>query len=172
MAILKDSGERREFDSGAVRDMSIGKGRMDLLPLHETFQFLRGCDIHDKVIWQMMAFVDGRAKDMIPALVAFVEDTGVDPYEALLNISIHFEDGALKYDDNNWKKGIPVNVYVDSALRHYVKHKMGMRDEPHDRAFMWNVLCGTWTINNMPELNPYKELREYPQNPELMEVRE
>ncbi len=172
MAVLKDSGERREFDSGAVRDMSIGKGRMDLLPLDETFQFLIGCGIHDKVIEQMAAFVDGRARDMIPALVAFVEDTGLDPYEILLNISIHFEDGASKYDANNWKRGIPVNVYVDSALRHYVKYKMGMCDEPHYRAFMWNVLCGTWTIYNMPELNPYKELREYPQNPELMEARE
>ena len=30
---LKDSGARREFDTGAVRDISIGKGRCDLLPL-------------------------------------------------------------------------------------------------------------------------------------------
>lgn len=29
---IKDSGERREFNTGAVRDMSEGKGRMDLLP--------------------------------------------------------------------------------------------------------------------------------------------
>ena len=29
---IKDSGERREFSTGAVRDMSEGKGRMDLLP--------------------------------------------------------------------------------------------------------------------------------------------
>lgn len=29
---VKDSGDRREFDSGAVRDMAEGKGRCDLLP--------------------------------------------------------------------------------------------------------------------------------------------
>lgn len=29
---LKDSGDRRIFDSGAVRDMETGKGRCDLLP--------------------------------------------------------------------------------------------------------------------------------------------
>ena len=29
---IKDSGNRREFDTGAVRDMSEGKGRCDLLP--------------------------------------------------------------------------------------------------------------------------------------------
>jgi hypothetical protein len=31
MATIKDSGERTEFASGAVRDMHEGKGRMDLL---------------------------------------------------------------------------------------------------------------------------------------------
>lgn len=32
MAELKDSGNRREFETGAVRDMQEGKGRMDLVP--------------------------------------------------------------------------------------------------------------------------------------------
>lgn len=32
MAELKDSGERRVFQSGAVRDIEEGKGRCDLLP--------------------------------------------------------------------------------------------------------------------------------------------
>ena len=31
--MIKDSGERTKFDSGAVRDMHGGKGRCDLLPL-------------------------------------------------------------------------------------------------------------------------------------------
>lgn len=30
--ILHDSGERREFETGAARDMEAGKGRFDLLP--------------------------------------------------------------------------------------------------------------------------------------------
>lgn len=29
---IKDSGQRREFSTGAKRDMAEGKGRMDLLP--------------------------------------------------------------------------------------------------------------------------------------------
>lgn len=32
MQMIKDSGQRTEFISGAVRDMHDGKGRMDLLP--------------------------------------------------------------------------------------------------------------------------------------------
>lgn len=30
--MIQDSGNRREFDSGAVRDMAEGRGRCDLLP--------------------------------------------------------------------------------------------------------------------------------------------
>lgn len=33
MAEILDSGTRREFDTGAVRDMAEGKGRCDLMPL-------------------------------------------------------------------------------------------------------------------------------------------
>jgi len=33
VVILPDSGERTEFESGAVRDIQAGKGRCDLLPL-------------------------------------------------------------------------------------------------------------------------------------------
>ena len=32
MKKLADSGDRREFETGAVRDMAEGKGRCDLLP--------------------------------------------------------------------------------------------------------------------------------------------
>ena len=31
--MIADSGERREFETGAVRDMAEGKGRCDLMPL-------------------------------------------------------------------------------------------------------------------------------------------
>lgn len=30
--LIKDSGQRRDFGTGAVRDMAVGKGRFDLLP--------------------------------------------------------------------------------------------------------------------------------------------
>ena len=34
MSEIKDSGDRKEFSTGAVRDMHEGKGRCDLLPLN------------------------------------------------------------------------------------------------------------------------------------------
>lgn len=42
--MIKDSGERTEFGTGAVRDMHSGKGRMDLLPWEALI-------LLDKVHW-------------------------------------------------------------------------------------------------------------------------
>lgn len=41
---IKDSGERTEFSTGAVRDMHAGKGRFDLLPWHAIHDFAKHCE--------------------------------------------------------------------------------------------------------------------------------
>ena len=41
---IKDSGNRSEFPTGAVRDLSHGKGRMDLLPWHGVMEVSRHCE--------------------------------------------------------------------------------------------------------------------------------
>lgn len=42
--VIKDSGERREFETGAVRDMASGKGRMDLLPWAAIIEVAKHCE--------------------------------------------------------------------------------------------------------------------------------
>lgn len=42
--VIKDSGERTEFSTGAVRDMHAGKGRMDLLPWHAIIEVSKHCE--------------------------------------------------------------------------------------------------------------------------------
>jgi hypothetical protein len=42
--IIKDSGERRQFDTGAVRDIQVGKGRMDLLPWSAIMEVSKHCE--------------------------------------------------------------------------------------------------------------------------------
>jgi hypothetical protein len=39
--VLKDSGERRQFGTGAVRDRARGKGRFDLIPSQMMFRLAR-----------------------------------------------------------------------------------------------------------------------------------
>lgn len=42
--MIKDSGDRTEFSTGAVRDMHDGKGRMDLLPWAAIIEVSRHCE--------------------------------------------------------------------------------------------------------------------------------
>lgn len=137
---IKDSGNRRKFDSGAVRDIQEGKGRCDLMPLDVIAKILR-----DPII----AFIDDfmQSDDVLllyRVIRYFMEQVYPDKATALLELSIHFEEGAKKYGDNNWQKGIPVSCYIDSAVRHYLKYCRGDNDERHDRAFMWNIVCCIW----------------------------
>lgn len=41
---IKDSGDRTQFESGAVRDMHEGKGRMDLLPWAAIMEVSKHCE--------------------------------------------------------------------------------------------------------------------------------
>lgn len=41
---IKDSGNRREFSTGAMRDMAEGKGRMDLLPWAAILEVSKHCE--------------------------------------------------------------------------------------------------------------------------------
>ena len=42
--MIKDSGERTEFVTGAVRDMHSGKGRFDLLPWYAKHDVAKHCE--------------------------------------------------------------------------------------------------------------------------------
>ena len=102
---LKDSGERRQFDTGAVRDRAAGKGRYDLLST-----------------------------------------------QALMRLARHYEAGAIKYEDRNWEKGMPISVYVDAAMRHLVKYIAGWNDEDHLAAVLWNISAIMFMEDEMPHL--------------------
>ena len=102
---IKDSGTRRTFDSGAVRDMAEGKG------------------------------------DMVSV-----------PWESILRLSKHYEAGAKKYVRWNFRKGIPVSSFIDSALRHLAKYQCGEDDEDHLSAAAFNILGAMLMENTMPEM--------------------
>ena len=63
------------------------------------------------------------------------------PPRALKRIAKHFENGAIKYGDRNWEKGMPFTRYIDSALRHLFAILEGKNDEDHKSAVAWNMLC-------------------------------
>lgn len=157
--MIKDSGNRREFDTGAVRDIQEGKGRCDLLPLAVISGIYNrfGYEVEARILYTIAEFKrTGDFKFLVRALSSFVTTYYNTDWETLfLEVSIHFEEGAKKYGVDNWKKGIPTRCYIDSAVRHFLKFNRGDEDEPHGRAFAWNILCCIWTCINKPELNDY-----------------
>lgn len=149
--MIKDSGTRREFDSGAVRDIQEGKGRCDLMPLDAVAAYMV-----NSIILRISYFQEtGLHTHLYDALENFRIAVGLDYPTLFLEVSKHFEEGALKYGEYNWQKGIPTHCYIDSAVRHYFKYLRGDKDEPHDRAFVWNILCCIWTCQHKPEFNDY-----------------
>ena len=153
---IKDSGARREFESGAVRDIDEMKGRCDLLPLDEV-EILLGMDFgqHEDVNPGVLGYINsflrgGSISALFCAIAEFAFECGWDLPTAVLEVSIHYKNGAEKYLPRNWEKGIPVHCYIDSAVRHYLKWKRGDNDEPHNRAVIWNLISCIWTIRNCP----------------------
>jgi hypothetical protein len=144
--MITDSGCRRSFDTGAVRDIQEGKGRPSLMPLEVVYKMTSG----DDVMFCLGYFRDTKnTAHLYNALYNFAEKAYNCSYETmLLEVSKHFEEGALKYGENNWQKGIPVDCYMDSAIRHYLKWRRGDKDEPHDRAFVWNLMCCIWEVDH------------------------
>ena len=148
MADIKDSGNRREFESGAVRDMADGKGRCDLLPLEQVSALLD----FNTVIYNIYQYQQTKDIDYIAdAIKDFCLMRGWTMPYAILQLSIHFQNGCKKYGERNWEQGIPENCYIDSAVRHLLKYLDGMTDEPHDRAVLWNLICLWWTRENITE---------------------
>lgn len=159
--VIKDSGERRKFGSGAVRDIQEGKGRCDLLPLGVVSEALRipGSRMNEPVLAYLAEFVYTKDCERIyEALRMFCKTEYKTLPNMLLEVSKHYEDGALKYGEHNWEKGIPTHCYLDSGVRHYLKYLRGDDDEPHNRAFVWNMLGLAWTMENKPELDDIKSM--------------
>ena len=157
---ILDSGDRTEFETGAVRDMREEKGRCDLMPLDVVGGFYEHlCET------KHTEHIDGVSHSAARVFVcmSYFQNTGevFYLYDALqfsktyeewetmfLEVAKHFEEGCKKYGEDNWRKGIPVKCYIDSATRHYLKFLRGDKDEPHDRAFVWNILCCIWTVKH------------------------
>lgn len=86
------------------------------------------------------------------AVQCFCKDEGISIVDMMLEVSLHYRDGAEKYGEDNWKNGLPVKSYLSSAIRHLLKHIDGYKDEEHHRGFVWNIMSALWTITNKPEL--------------------
>ena len=165
---IKDSGNRTKFGTGAVRDIQQGKGRFDLMPLDimsEVFAVEFADEFHKSSIADVLKSIaffqrTGNKRWLCIAIVHYSLAVHVDLPKLMLDVARHFENGALKYGERNWQKGIPISRYVDSALRHLMKDLAGETDEDHAAAFIWNCMCAAWTMEHLPEMDDYTPARK------------
>ena len=116
--------------------------------------------LNDVILEYINAYiVQGNLDRLKVVLEEFAEVYGGSYETMLLEVSKHYEEGAKKYSERNWEKGIPLHCFIDSAVRHYLKFRRGDKDEPHDIAFVWNILGAMWTHKNKPEMIdlPFKD---------------
>jgi hypothetical protein len=166
---IKVDGEYHEFEGGGIRYTKTGKGRFDLIPF----------EVLDKVIDKINDYIkttDCREFSNVDTLLSFCNrdfhltifgivcehyrvktcDGLVNAREfsegfsqMLLDLAIHFEKGAAKYGENNWKKGIPSSSFEDSGFRHLCQWMSGKTDEPHHISAIWNMICWYWVNDNL-----------------------
>jgi hypothetical protein len=75
------------------------------------------------------------------------------PQEELKRVAQRYLDGAEKYGECNWMKGMPLSVYYDCAQRHLEAWWNGKSGEDHAAAVVWNLLCAMWTESNATKLD-------------------
>lgn len=77
------------------------------------------------------------------------------PYEAMEALAKWYEEGAKKYDDRNWEKGISVKDCINRMIRHALKAGSGWTDEDHLAAVMWNAAAAITMMQRKPECNDH-----------------
>lgn len=153
---ILDSGERIEFSTGAKRSPKEGKGRFDYMPIDcmsELFGYFGYVHL-STILQEINEFcIDKNTDHILKVLFVFIRNCiHKSIADAMLEVALHYEQGALVYGPNNWKKGINLHSYIDSGIRHLMQWAAGSTTEPHHRAFIWNMLCAMWTVKHMPEL--------------------
>ena len=168
---IKMDGEYRQFEGGGIRYTKTGKGRFDLIPsiaLIRVMDKLRDFEVEPFAecnVSDMVTAVANRNFEVAILLIAYAkyvttEEVGsayknypainqpiVYAYlwraviQMLKDLAIHFEKGADKYGENNWRKGIPQNSFEDSGFRHFCQWLNDETDEPHHISAIWNFMC-------------------------------
>lgn len=80
--VVKDSGERAEFDTGAVRDTAAGKGRFDLIPWNTIWALAKlyeaGCQKYGDRNWEkgipLSCFFDSGMRHSIEEFLGYTDE--------------------------------------------------------------------------------------------------
>lgn len=66
---------------------------------------------------------------------------GLVSIPALTRLAWHYTNGAKKYGENNWTKGMPYSRFFESTFRHLAAWATGDESEDHLAAVAWNAFA-------------------------------
>jgi hypothetical protein len=84
------------------------------------------------------------------------------PSYPIKRLAQHYENGARKYADRNWEKGMKLSRFMDSTERHLNSFKEGERAEDHLAAILWNIAGYIWTEREIREGRLPRDLYNVP----------
>jgi len=82
------------------------------------------------------------------------------PQPELKRVMRRYLEGAEKYGENNWMKGMPLSVYFDCAHRHLERWWRGEDDEDHAAAVVWNMLCAMYTERKAHDVDAFPKEKQ------------
>lgn len=157
---VKDTGNRTKLSTGSHKDMAKGRGRYDLLPLR-TLSTVYNSIFPDSASYfldliheAMITSNNGKKLDSLhAALQHFILDFLQQPFPKVVQeLAVLYEAGAEKYAERDWEKGRPMEIFINSTLRHFFQYLNKETDENHGIAVVWNLISCIDTIRRMPSL--------------------
>ena len=75
------------------------------------------------------------------------------PHEGIKDVAETCREGALRYSDFNWEKGMPAHDLINHAIRHVYAYLSGDRSEDHLPHAAWGLLAAIHSEQLWPHLN-------------------
>ena len=139
---IKDSGERRIFDTGAQRDRAFGKGLPALIsPVFVKDYIASLGENHTAEIEALKQAYEILETGDWTKSISVIHSLEPRIELMLWRLSFQLEKGAAKYSARNWEKGMPMEEYCNSLIRHILALIEGKTDEPHLDAALFNAMA-------------------------------
>lgn len=149
MSTVKDSGDRREFGTGAVRDMQEGKGRCDLLPAAALLRLARhfeaGAKKYGDNNWQkgipISSFIDSGMRHLLKYLDGWMDEDHLTAAVWNLTCAMWTEEKYPELQDLPTRKATDVDIPTRMQAMDYtgtddflrgLRAKNGVVDESHE----------------------------------------
>lgn len=71
---------------------------------------------------------------------------------AMRRIAAVFAEGAMKFGDNNWKKGMPKSALMNHSLAHIVAYEHGDKSEDHLPKAVWGLMALMYMEECKPDM--------------------